>query len=576
VRRALASIGVAAVWALLRLSTSAAADAPPVRSELVAAGSDGTQVTWLPAGQNPFQVPATSAGLSWWIRGKKAGQVLPAAPGRSYAELGFRATEAGHFDVELGPLVLRVDAVQLRALDARGVVVDPQRSHASLSRSLPAELGALPSADQDALRLLLVAPSGLDVPGLQVLSVAPTGESIDALPRLPLKPAACPEGTAPELVCRESAPLRAVGDALDRSQSSARDRSIRAIVGGALRFSLTATELLELKVGGPRLTRSGPIERLRAKLRVLVLRQRRGGVAALGGSDRASREIMSRELASAAALWGQCGIELGVPGKLDLEIVDPPAAQLVTVGCGSGQRASGGELRLRVGSRSVRLATRAGELPTAVALRLLDALGPRVKLFENLRASGDAVPTADLLLDGAAPLEPEPDAPLSTDPTLNLCVSGLDLSDGLSHFGDIDAFVGTVEERALLRAFDDGDASTIEVLVVPSFARSERIGESFIQSPGSSLSSAVIIDRQAIRAGARSFALAHELGHVLLAMPGHPDDFGVDQSWSLMDADVADATIFGPRRLSVSDCERAVTQSGPDALVPLLTRVPLH
>jgi hypothetical protein len=426
------------------------------------------------------------------------------------------------------------------------------------------------------LRLLLVAPSGLDVPGLQVLSVAPTGESIDALPRLPLKPAACPEGTAPELVCRESAPLRAVGDALDRSQSSARERSIRAIVGGALRFSLTATELLEFKVGGPRLTRSGPIERLRAKLRVLVLRQRRGGVAALGGSDRASREIMSRELASAAALWGQCGIELGVPGKLDLEIVDPPAAQLVTVGCGSGQRASGGELRLRVGSRSVRLATRAGELPTAVALRLLDALGPRVKLFENLRASGDAVPTADLLLDGAAPLEPEPDAPLSTDPTLNLCVSGLDLSDGLSHFGDIDAFVGTVEERALLRAFDDGDASTIEVLVVPSFARSERIGESFIQSPGSSLSSAVIIDRQAIRAGARSFALAHELGHVLLAMPGHPDDFGVDQSWSLMDADVADATIFGPRRLSVSDCERAVTQSGPDALVPLLTRVPLH
>jgi hypothetical protein len=43
-----------------------------------------------------------------------------------------------------------------------------------------------------------------------------------------------------------------------------------------------------------------------------------------------------------------------------------------------------------------------------------------------------------------------------------------------------------------------------------------------------------------------------------------------------MDADVADATIFGPRRLSVSDCERAVAQSGPAALVPLLTPVPLH
>jgi hypothetical protein len=575
-KRWLGRLGAVAACSLLRLSSGAAADTPPVRAELIAASSEGAPVTWLPARQGPYRVPAAVDGLTWWIKGNKAGQLLPAEAGRAYAELGFRASEAGHFDVELGPLLLRVDAVQLRALDSRGVVVDPQRSHASLSRSLPAELGALPSADQDALQFLLIAPSGLEVPGLQVLSVAATGESMDALPRLQLKPAACPEGTPPELICRQSAPVRAVGDALDRSQASVRDRSIRASVGGALRLSLTATALLELKVGGPRLTRSGPIERLRAKLRVLVLRQQRGGQAVLGGSDAASRQIMARELGSAAALWGQCGIELGVPGKLDLTIVDPPAAQLVTVGCGSGQRASGGELRLRVGSRSVRLRTRAGEPPTAVALRLLDALGPSVKVFENLRASGDAVPTADLLLEGSTKLEPEPDAPLSSDPTLSLCVSGLDLSDGLTHFGDIDAFVGTLEERALLRAFDDGDASTIEVLVVPSFARSERIGESFIQSPGSSLSSAVIIDRQAIRAGARSFALAHELGHVFLAMPGHPDDFGVDQSWSLMDADVADATIFGPRRLSVSDCERAVVQSGPDALVPLLTPVPLH
>jgi len=111
---------------------------------------------------------------------------------------------------------------------------------------------------------------------------------------------------------------------------------------------------------------------------------------------------------------------------------------------------------------------------------------------------------------------------------------------------------------------------------VPSFARAERIGESFISSPGSSLSNTVIIDRAAVRAGARSFALAHELGHVLLSMPGHPDDFGVDQSLSLMDADVADSTIFGPRRLSIADCERALTQTGPDSLVPLLQRVPLR
>jgi hypothetical protein len=134
--------------------------------------------------------------------------------------------------------------------------------------------------------------------------------------------------------------------------------------------------------------------------------------------------------------------------------------------------------------------------------------------------------------------------------------------------------LGTQEERALLRSFDDGDARSVEVLVVPELDGGQRIGESFIVSTGSSLSSSVLIDRSAIGAGARSFALAHELGHVFMAMPGHPDDFGVDQPWSLMDADVADGTIFGPRHLSLADCERAATQSGPQSPVPVLSAVP--
>lgn len=569
---------VAALGLLWSAGPAAAAD-PPTRYELVAAG-EGSAVTWLGVQQGPYRAPASSSTLRWMARQRSGAPATTAEPGRSYTELGFQALEPGHVDVELGKLLLRVDAVALRVIDAHGTELDPARSHASLSRTLPPELGSLPAADDDALRLLLIAPSGLEVPGLQVLSTGPLGEAIDALPRLLAPPAPCPNGAAPELVCRETLAVRAVGDALDRNQGLVRDRSVRAMVGGALRFSIAGHPLLELKVGGPRVTRVGPIERLRAKLRVLVLRQRRGGPPALGGSDAAARQIMMRELAGAAALWGQCGIELGAPGQPVVEIVDPPLSQLLTLGCGVGQPASGGELRFRVGKRSVRLTTRAGESPSSVALRLVDVLAAagqsRVELFENQRAAGDAVASADVLLRGAVQLEAEPEQPFSSDPTLPLCTSGVDLSDGLTHFGDIDAFVGTVEERALLRGFDDGDASTIEVLVVPSFAQSERIGESFIQSPGSSLSSAVIIDRQAILAGARSFALAHELGHVLLAMPGHPDDFGVDQSWSLMDADVADATIFGPRRLSVADCERAVIQSGPSALVPLLTPVPLR
>jgi hypothetical protein len=128
----------------------------------------------------------------------------------------------------------------------------------------------------------------------------------------------------------------------------------------------------------------------------------------------------------------------------------------------------------------------------------------------------------------------------------------------------------------LVRAFDDGDPSTIEVLIVPSFDQSGRIGESFIDDEGSAIQNTVIIDRAAVRAGPRSYALAHEIGHILLDMPGHPDDYGVDQSSSLMDSDAADASLFGPRRLSLSDCERVLRESGPSARIPLLRSWPLH
>jgi hypothetical protein len=59
-------------------------------------------------------------------------------------------------------------------------------------------------------------------------------------------------------------------------------------------------------------------------------------------------------------------------------------------------------------------------------------------------------------------------------------------------------------------------------------------------------------------------------------MPGHPDDFGVDRPWMLMDADSTDGSIFGPRRISIDDCERALRESGPRALVPLLEPWPLY
>ena len=42
-----------------------------------------------------------------------------------------------------------------------------------------------------------------------------------------------------------------------------------------------------------------------------------------------------------------------------------------------------------------------------------------------------------------------------------------------------------------------------------------------------------------------------------------------------MDADAANGTAYGPRRLLVDECVRALRQSGPTAPIPLLEPWPL-
>jgi hypothetical protein len=466
---------------------------------------------------------------------------------------------------------------ELRVIDSEGQRLAGANLQASLSRTLPEELGTLPGPDRDALRFLLIGPPDSSLEALEVLTFSAQGRPLDVIVNFRAEPVTCPDGVAPEQVCRQTLPLRLVADALERNHPALKARSLRAEVGGSVRVALAGRRLLELAVAGPRRAHGSPLGRLRARLRVLVLRGRAGGAPAVGGTDAGARRLLEQELASTAGLWGQCGLELGATAKTSIELVDPPKTQLLAVGCGMGQPASGGIVRVQTGRKTVALETHAGESPVSVALRLAQALGAGGKpphVFENQRAYGDAMASADVLLDGARRWQRSVAGPLSNDPTLPVCLGEVDLNDGVTHFGDNDAFVGTLEERTLLRSFDDGDPRSVEVLVVPELDGGRRIGESFIVSPGSSLSNTVIIDRSAIEAGARSFALAHELGHVLLAMPGHPDDFGVDQSWSLMDADVADGSIFGPRRLSLADCERMVTQTGPASLTPLLEAIP--
>ena len=137
----------------------------------------------------------------------------------------------------------------------------------------------------------------------------------------------------------------------------------------------------------------------------------------------------------------------------------------------------------------------------------------------------------------------------------------VDLGDGLREFDNMTALTGTLEERALVRALADEDEATIDVLVVSELCGGTRDGETFVAgeaagAPGS-IANVVVISREGIARARVAFTLAHELGHVLLDQPLHPDHLGPDRPWLLMDSDASDSTIRGPRRLTETECARA-------------------
>jgi len=500
-------------------------------------------------------------------------------------ELGLQGVSVGESRLRFSKGEVSVQVLELAAYDTHDERVNLATSHASISRVVPSLLtsdtGASDGDDPDALYWMVTGDPAYLPERLSLTSTGANGSSLDALNNVPLRPVNCPAGL-PEHQCRRTPAIRAVGDPVDRQHPAVRGSSLLAEVGGRIAVSIDAREVLSIRVGGPRHTALGPIERLRATVKTHIVRATAGGTPPVGGTDAGAIKLLSEELQIASGLWGQCGVHFGLLDEVEIRVEDPPPPFLLGVGCDLGLPASGGELRFRVDGEVIRVPTKASETPSAVAESVrtrLVAAGFRAVVSANAKITRGALRTADVLVYDAkgnpARIERLPDLPLSSDATLSACIGDVDLSDGLMHFSDYDAAAGTLEERTLIKAFDDGDPTTIELFVIPSFARSGRIGESFIYADGASVRNAVIVDRAGIRAGARSHTLAHEIGHILLDMPGHPDDYGVDMPSTLMDADAADATIFGPRRLSVAECERALRQSGPGTPAPLLAPWPL-
>jgi hypothetical protein len=541
-------------------------------------GKAAADVLWLTGA--PQRAPGPQP-LVRFIAGKKPWQ----GSGRTPARLGLQALAPGQTSIELDGQELGVSVIEALAVDGRGNRVDLATTHAAISRVLPQELEAEEAAreeDPDALRWVLVGPGGALPSDLTLRSERYDGRPLDALESVELVPAPCPDGLPPDLECKRTALIRATSDRIDRTHPESSARSLRAEVGGRVVLFVGKHKAASIRVGGPRVTTVGQIGRLRGHVRMHVMRLAPGGMPAIGGDESGAQALAREEIDIASGLWGQCGVHFGGATDQWIALHDPPPPHLLAIGCDLGLPASGGELRFAVDGRRVKVAAVAGQAPVVVAERVaraLAALGYTAAVSVNARVAPAALPTVDVLVrhrDGTpATLRPDGSAPLSSDATLGVCIGEVNLADGLSHFSDADAASGTLEERTLIKAFADDDPATIDIFVVPAFAGAGRIGESFVDGERASVQNVVVLDRAGIRAGARSYALAHELGHILLDMPGHPDDFGVDRPSALMDADAADPSIFGPRRLSISECERALLQSGPLAPLPLLEDWPL-
>jgi hypothetical protein len=585
------------------------AEVSPPLSILVWADRDDDGADGRPDGEQPVLAPpelidlveidkrlagavleATSGGEHARMMGKGG----PVAWGRAAPRLGWiQGLSPGRVEVVArtahGPVRVTVDVLGLELRDGQGHAVDLTRSHASLARSVPERIDGDATAtfdDPDALRLVVVGPrGGTSLDGAHPIgaeSLSALGTRIDAIGKLTLDRVPCPPEDGDSLQCAASTPLRVVVDDVDRDHPLGAGRSVKGEVGGAIVFRFEGRKAQMIRVLGPRSSAVGPIGRLRATVRPFVVRVVPGGQPAIGGTEGGAVAALRAELAVASAIWGQCGVTFGDPRALDVRVVDPPPSHIVSIGDGIGLGAGGGKIRLRADGKAMPVTTVHGESPDAVAFDLVRAaehVGLTAVISPNARTGPALWPSVDVSVrrhDGTlVAVEPLPGAPLSTDPSLSVRIGSVDLSDGIAHFTDMDAMAGTLEERTLIKAIDDGDPTTIEVVVVPLFAGGGRIGESFIGSDLSSVRNVVLLDRAGVRARQSSLTLAHELGHVLLDLPGHPDDYGIDAPTSLMDSDAADPSPFGPRRLQVDECARVIRQAGPSSRVPLLTDWPV-
>ncbi|HKP58922.1 MAG TPA: hypothetical protein VJV78_19510 [Polyangiales bacterium] len=370
--------------------------------------------------------------------------------------------------------------------------------------------------------------------------------------------------------------VRFVGDETDLEARGVRGRALRV----ELRDKVVVREADQTR--SYRVARPGsegsPNAARQARLTVHVLRREAGQPAVIGKDDHEALQLLRQQVRTANEIWLQCQLTFGDPAQIAMDIVDPPGPTLLSIGDRDGLPAKGGgEIVFSVDGKVVGpILTRPGATPIETArevARAVQAQGFSAELSENLKTRYGAGTSADILVrhrdSSFVTLAAKQGTPLSSDARQKLSIGSVDLGDGLREFDNATAQVGTLEERTLIKALADDDPQTIDLFVVNRFEFATRQGEAFIAAGQGPIANAVVIDRNGLRQAPLAWTLAHELGHVLLDDPMHPDNVGPDRPWLLMDADNGRGTVNGPKRLRPEECTR-VRQVSTAARAPLL------
>ena len=376
--------------------------------------------------------------------------------------------------------------------------------------------------------------------------------------------------------------LRLVTDRVDAESAEAEGHLLFAALGDYVRARWTDGAFLDGTARVGRRDEKGVAQPvLRGRARVHVLRLYAGGPPSAGGPEAGALALVRKQLPVVNERWAQCGVWYGTEDDLPIAFVDPPGPALLSVADQTGAVAGGGRIHFQVDGQPIGpLDIAPGSPPAETARRVAAAIrtaGFRTAVTPNPPVTGRPLGSVDVLVrrpnGELAEIAPIGDAFLTTDRQQSLSIGRVDLSNGLDKFGSHNANSGTLEERTMFKALSDDDPATVEVFIVNRFAIHPALAETFIEDDQGPFPNLILITERGLVKGRASFTMPHELGHILLDEPGHPDSERRDTPHRLMDSDASGASPRGPKRLLPAECMRTLAESGPDATPPLLQPV---